>query len=243
VLFNKDKTMLFYCLNTKSGSYAIPSTVTSIIGGTFSGCSGLTSITIPTAVTSIIGGTFNGCSGLTSITIPSAVTSIGNYAFNGCSGLTSINIPSAVTSIGDGAFLGCSGLTSIYVNNATPVDLSFSYYVFANILGSYTSTCVLHVPFGSAAAYDAAVQWTDFTTIVADVTPVFNAKASNLKITTVNGKAVISGLSQGTSLAVYNLQGAVIYNQQAASETVCVNLSARGVYVVKVGTESVKVVY
>ena len=34
------------------------------------------------AVTSIRGGAFYGCSGLTSVTIPNSVTSIGEYAFN-----------------------------------------------------------------------------------------------------------------------------------------------------------------
>ena len=36
---------------------------------------------IPNTVTSIGGGAFNGCSGLTTITIPNSVTSIGSSAF------------------------------------------------------------------------------------------------------------------------------------------------------------------
>ena len=63
----------------------------------FCDCSGLTSLTLPSSVTSIGGGTFYGCSGLTSLTIPSGVTSIGWSAFSGCSGLTSLTIPSSVT--------------------------------------------------------------------------------------------------------------------------------------------------
>ncbi len=61
-------------------------------------------VVIKDSVTSIGGGAFSGCTGLTSITIPDSVTSIGDRAFYGCSGLTSITIPDSVTSIGDGAF-------------------------------------------------------------------------------------------------------------------------------------------
>jgi hypothetical protein len=72
---------------------------------------------------------------------------------------------------------------------------------------------------------------------------VFNATASNIKVTIENGTAIISGLTQGEYLAVYNLQGVTIYSQKVTSETVSVNLPGHGVYLVKVGSESVKVVY
>ena len=99
-----------------SGSVTIPETVTygsntysvtSIGGGAFRGCKGLTSVTIPNSVTSIGSYAFNGCTGLTSVTIPNSVTSIGYGAFEGCSGLTSVEIPNSVTLIGSEAFYGC----------------------------------------------------------------------------------------------------------------------------------------
>ena len=67
VLYDKTKTTLIQCPTSKSGSFMIPSSVTSI--GEYA---------------------FESCSGLTSVTIPSSVTSIGRYAFDGCNGLTSI---------------------------------------------------------------------------------------------------------------------------------------------------------
>ena len=96
----------------------IPNSVTSIGGGAFFGCSGLTSVIIPNSVTSIGDRAFCSCSGLTSVTIPNSVTSIGEDAFSYCSGLTSIDIPNSVTSIGDGAFFDCSGLTSVIIPNS-----------------------------------------------------------------------------------------------------------------------------
>jgi hypothetical protein len=89
--------------------------VTSIGGGAFYCCSGLTSVTIPEGVTSIREDAFFNCSGLTSVTIPEGVTSIGENAFLNCSGLTSITIPEGVTSIEGYAFSGCSGLTSVTI--------------------------------------------------------------------------------------------------------------------------------
>ena len=80
VLYNHVQDTLIRCPGTKT-SVTIPNSVTSIGGGAFSGCSGLTSITIPTGVTSIGKGAFGLCRGLTSVTIPNSVTYIGIEAF------------------------------------------------------------------------------------------------------------------------------------------------------------------
>ena len=172
-----------YAFNVCSGltSVTIPNSVTSIGNSAFYGCSGLTSVNIPNSLTNIGSGTFQNCSALTSITIPNSVTSIGNYAFSRCSGLTSITIPNSVTSIGDYAFGGCSGLTSVTIGksvtsigldafyNCTKMELINSlspqppvcdYGAFGGI---NKLNCVLTVPLGSKAAYQAADQWKEFS--------------------------------------------------------------------------------
>ena len=118
VLFNKDKTTLIQYPGGKQGAYTIPNSVTSIGGGAFDGCSGLTSVTIPNSVTSIGAVAFYECYGLTSVTIPNSVTNIAEHAFYGCTDLTSVTIPNSVTSIGSSAFYGCSGLTSVTIPNS-----------------------------------------------------------------------------------------------------------------------------
>ena len=73
---------------------------------------GCNNTVIPNSVSSIGGGAFSGCTGLTSVTIPNSLTSIGGYAFSGCSGLTSVIIPNSVKSIGGGAFDGTAWLAN-----------------------------------------------------------------------------------------------------------------------------------
>ena len=131
VLYNKEKTeiMRFPCKKADT-SFTIPNGVTSIAGGAFNNCGGLTSITIPNGVKSIGEEAFSVCYGLTSVTIPDGVTSIGKSAFYHCYyaetaeidgktqivseiGLEKVTIPNSVTSIGDNAFLECYKLTEI----------------------------------------------------------------------------------------------------------------------------------
>ena len=106
----------------------LPSTLTTIGSGAFSGCSNLQEITIPEGVTTIEPNAFSGCTSLESVTLPSTVTSIGEGAFNGCSDLDNITIPENVTSIGTGAFSGCTDLTSVTIpDNVTTIgDNAFS---------------------------------------------------------------------------------------------------------------------
>ena len=138
VLFNKDKTVLITCLPAKTGSCAVPETVTAIEDFAFAYCTRLTGIEISASVTEIGDYAFAYCTGLTAIEIPEGVTSLGewlfmycenlervtlpyglteisDYLFGACTKLTEIKIPTSVTSIGVGAFASCAGLTEIKI--------------------------------------------------------------------------------------------------------------------------------
>jgi len=124
VLFNKSRTMLKTCPMAKSGTYAIPGSVTTI--GDFG---------------------FLLCTGLTGVTIPASVTGIGAYAFNYCTRLPFINIPANVISVGDNAFDSCYALKSaVFTGNAPSLGSSvfasaaagFSVYFFNDKSGFAT---------------------------------------------------------------------------------------------------------
>ena len=137
VLFNKDATTLIRYPSGKSGtSYSIPSGITRIGSGAFSGSVSLTSITIPTGVTNIESNTFIYATKLSSINIPSSVRSIGDSAFAYASSLASVRIPSSVISIGEYAFDNATTLASVYFFGDQP---SIGTNAFSNIASGPTA--------------------------------------------------------------------------------------------------------
>ena len=93
--------------------------------------------------------------------IPNTVTSIGERAFAFCNGLTSINIPDSVTSIDEAAFISCTDLRSVTVNWMTPLVINANVFALVSI-----ETLSLTVPLGTKSAYQAALVWHDFGTIL-----------------------------------------------------------------------------
>lgn len=114
VLFNKNKTELLVYPDGKTGSYTIPSTVTSIADSAFSN-SKLSGVTIPKSVNNIDYYAFANCDLLTKIAFPSSLKTIPTSVCSGCAKLSSITIPSSVVTIEAWAFESCPALTSITI--------------------------------------------------------------------------------------------------------------------------------
>ena len=116
-------------------------------------------------VTSIGGGAFCNCSGLTSIDIPNSVTSIGEGAFVACAGLISVEIPNSVTSIEGGAFYDCRGLTSIVSLIESPFAITGKNADIRTFPSDVFYNATLYVPGGTIEKYKSTEGWMDFAKI------------------------------------------------------------------------------
>lgn len=145
VLFDKTRTTLIKYPEGKIGSYAVPSSVTSIGDRAFAHCAGLTSLMIPGSVTSIeysVALAFDGCHSLTSIVVDAlnpTYSSVGGVLFDKAQttllrypgGKTGgYEIPSSVARIDNFAFNSCYGSISVAIPpSVTSIGtLAFSIY-------------------------------------------------------------------------------------------------------------------
>ncbi|GHV74678.1 hypothetical protein AGMMS49940_19800 [Spirochaetia bacterium] len=151
VLLNKTGDMLItYPIGLK-GQYAIPSGVIKIEASTFSGCTGLTSISIPASVTSIGDYAFIGCTGLTSILVDANnnhYTSHNGVLFSKTGDTLIIYparlkgqyaIPAGVAYITFGAFSDCVGLTSVSIPSGVTV-------IFPDAFSGCTGLTLVSIP-------------------------------------------------------------------------------------------------
>ncbi len=100
---------------------------------------------------------FYGCTNLQNVTIGNGVKSIGNYAFSGCSSLDKFAFGSSMQRIGEEAFSDCTNLTEICSSAMNPPTCGTQALDDIN-----KWSCILKVPTGYMAAYQAADQWKEF---------------------------------------------------------------------------------
>jgi len=183
VLFNRSGRTLIRYPENKSGTYTIPSSVTTIGDSAFFSCK-FTYVDIPSSVITIGNDAFHGCNNLTSVYIPPLVTTIGNFAFSYCSSLTNVTIPSLVTTIGKGAFSECSSLKSVTIHSSvtTIEDIAFFH------CSSLTSVTI---PSSVTTIGDSAFAWC-FSLTKVDIPSL---------VTTI-GREAFSGCSSLTSVTL-----------------------------------------
>lgn len=166
VLFDKNQTKLVDYPDGMTGTYTVPSSVTSIGDFACALSTNLTSITIPNSVTNIGTYAFYGCT-WTNIMLPTNLITIGAYAFSGCN-LTAILLPNSVTTIGQGAFsgtftnilipnsvtnIGPEAFGSSRLNAITVATNNPAYSSVGGVLFDISQTTLVEFPIGKSGSY------------------------------------------------------------------------------------------
>ena len=123
------KTLGSYAFSRCSGfaTANIPTSVTSMGTGVFSGCTSITKANVD-CTGGLGNGTFLDCSSLSQVSIGTHVTSIAGNALRHTN-IKSITIPDNVRSIGNNAFQDCYSLSSITLSNSLT---KINQFLFAN---------------------------------------------------------------------------------------------------------------
>lgn len=224
------------CYELKSVS--IPSSVYYIGRFAFDNCYLLEEINIPNGVEAIKVSAFTICTNLESVKIPNTVTSIRHSAFQYCCNLESIIIPSSVNSIGISAFSECKALKDIYCQAVNVPETHSS--AFNN---SPIENMTLYVPGESMNAYKTTAPWSGFGKFQTLTTGIEKTEtAAKPMITTADGQIAVSGLSGNATIQVLSLDGKLLDSTNATDGIATLNAQPGEVVIVKVGTESYKVV-
>ena len=222
--------------NTSITSFVIPSNVTAIGNTTFQNTP-LTSLTFPS--NSLVTSLGNSClynTKLTSLVIPEKVTTIQTTALQGITTLQTLELPASLTTIGASAFSGCTALQSIKVHATFPVNLSSVTGVFTGI---DKTNCILYVPAGTKADYQAADGWNAFTNIVefGTTTGLENVHKNNASLTIAGNpvlgseaKLTFSEAGEGAIVRVSDLSGKTLLKQAVATGSTTATLSVANLY-------------
>ena len=239
-------------------SIKLPNTTTTISESAFSGCTALTEVIFPPSVTTIGNDAFSGCTAFKSFIIPNTIKTIGGSVFYDCNGLTSLTIPNSVTYLGTlnvlsnlkditignavsrmGVITGCKKLETITFLGITPPE--FSDIGFFELPRLYA----IYVPEYSVAAYRASkiaelyyriIQFKyDYST---DITSI----NSGVKVYSARSEIIVEGTAAREIITIYSITGKQLKTVVSSGERLNIPVDKQGIYLVKIGGKTYKVV-
>jgi len=218
-------------------SIKLPNNLTAFNQRAFFNCTALTDITIPNTVTIIGRCTFYHCHALKSIIIPNSVKIVSDSALMECNGLTDLTIVSSDTYFNKKAFFWCKNLKTITCLGSTPPqfgDQSFDY------LDALTT---VYVPAASLAAYKASKWGTLFyIKIKANPTDDLTGITSSVKVYSAGSAIQVEGTALGETVTLYSITGKQLKIIVSNGEKLNIPVDKQGIYLVKIGGKTYKVV-
>lgn len=202
---------------------------------------------------------------LTNVYLPEGLKVIGSSSFQNCYSIVDLVVPNSVETIEESAFLmmaeyiphqmktvvlgtglktiqgdafgNCDKIREIWSLNPVPATLANSG--FETPL-NYLAT--LYVPAGTKPVYESAARWRDFSNIVEDdFTAVDHLAANKAKVYAAVDHIVIENADALHDVSVYSINGMLISRTQSQGSILRIPAN-KGVYIVRVGTSSTKVV-
>jgi len=213
-----------------------------IEGSAFYDCHYLVNVYLPEGLRIIGDASFQNCYSIQEITIPHSVETIEVNAFWMFSELyehemEKVILGSGLQQIQENAFGECTHIELIESWNPVPPSLASDGFEAA-----INNSCVVRVPEGSLAAYEAANRWQDFQNIEETLTTGIEAIAdSDCEIYTSNNKLIIRNAKPGEQARIYSATGAAIKTIKISSSHQEIALP-RGIYIVLVNGSSAKIV-
>ena len=238
-------------------SIKLPNTISAISESAFSGCTALVEVIFPPSITTIGYDAFNGCTAFKSFIIPNTITSLSN-AFYGCSGITSLTIPNSVTYFGGlnglnnlkditignavshmGLITWCSKLETMTFLGITPPE------ILSNRFFGLTNLYAIYVPEYSVAAYRATNLAEFFYRIIQfkyDYSTDITSINSGVKVYSARSEIIVEGTAPRETVTLYSITGKQLKTIVSSGERLNIPVDKQGIYLVKTGGKTYKVV-
>ena len=259
-------------INTFSGcgltNVIIPNSVTSIGSYAFSGCNGLKSVTIGNSVTSIGDGVFNYCNGLTEITSKNSTppTAYSN-TFSNVPTTATLYVPigskeayasadywKVFTNIVEKEFIEETTVTIKDASNQGSLVIKHEVGKAFEFMAVPVAGCVVNAVLVNGEEIIADENGTYKIESVSDetiisvsyeidsATSINTLNANNIKVYGYDNTLTVLGAENGGNISVFDMNGKLITSQKAFGENDTISLDNDGLYIVKVGNKSFKVI-
>ncbi|QOR72968.1 leucine-rich repeat domain-containing protein [Cruoricaptor ignavus] len=171
--------------------------------------------------------------------MPATVEEIGRYSMSNALALNVLRLPASLKKISRYALFGSKNLKTIYCAATIPPALEV-----AALDQMPRANIVLKVPVGAGDAYRAAAIWKEFK-IEEDAAMATseNAKTSVKIYPPQTSGSLFIEQQNPAELTIYNMSGQLIksYKLSAGKNTVDISREAAGIYLLKIGGETYKV--